>query len=170
MRNLITLPLLALLALITFVSAASDWQNAVKCGQRFPEINAAFEFFCRNPHNGAIRSPQGGMMIPSPWAQEGVGHTGRRGNRFRVAVESSCSPAQYLPYKYCMSQLQAMCANTKNKWGYHTQHFGASGCQKFIIGPRSSSGKTRIPSTYCPWNTAQRCAKWKAEKGYIVSK
>ena len=164
MRNHIALPLLALLALLTFTSAASDWQNAVKCGQRFPQINSAIEYFCRYPRNGDYKSGQGGMMIPSPWSQEGVGYTGLRGNRFRVAVESSCSPAQYLPYKWCKSQFQAMCANTKNKWGYHTQHFGTSGCQKFIIGPRSSSGKYRLPNFFCPFNDLKLCAKWKAEK------
>lgn len=164
MRNHITLPLLALLALLTFTSAASDWQNAVKCGQRFPQINSAIEYFCRYPRNGDYKSGQGGMMIPSPWSQEGVGYTGLRGNRFRVVVDSSCSPAQYLPYKWCKSQFQAMCANTKNKWGYHTQHFGTSGCQKFIIGPRSSSGKYRLPDFFCPFNDSKLCAKWKAEK------
>jgi hypothetical protein len=167
MKTHITIPLLALLALITFTAAASDWQNAVKCGKRFPEINSAFDTFCRNPRNGDIHSGQGGMMVPSPWAQEGVGHTGLRGNRFSVRVESSCSPAQYLPYKYCMSQFQAMCANTPNIWGYQTQHFGASGCQKFIVGPRSSSGKSRVPSWYCPWNDAKKCADFKKRKGYI---
>ena len=168
MRNHITLPLLALLALLTFTSAASDWQNAVKCGQRFPQINSALEYFCRNPRNGDYKSGQGGMMIPSPWSQEGVGYTGLRGNRFRVAVESSCSPAQYLPYRWCKSQFQAMCANTKNKWGHQTQHFGASGCQKFIIGPRISSGKTRIPVSYCPFNDVEKCRRWRTGKHYII--
>ena len=169
MRTPITFPLLALLALITLATAASNWENAIKCGKRFPEINSAFEAFCRYPRNGDVKSSQGGMMIPSPWAQEGVGHTGLRGNKFSVRIESSCSPAQWLPYKYCISQLLAMCIYTPNKWGYQTNHFGASGCQKFIIGPRSTSGKTRLPSSYCPWDDAKKCADFKKRKGYILA-
>ncbi|KAM0703236.1 hypothetical protein Q7P35_009174 [Cladosporium inversicolor] len=167
MRNHITLPLLALLAFITFTSAASDWQNAVKCGKRFPNIQGTIQYFCNSPYTGDIKTNSGGMMVPSGWAQEGIGYTGERGNRFRVAVESSCQPAQYLPYKYCMSQFNAMCANTKNKWGYHTQHFGASGCQKFIIDPRSGRGKIMLPSTYCPFTDAGMCKGYKERKFYI---
>jgi hypothetical protein len=168
MRNHIALPLLALLALITLTSAASDWQNAVKCGQRFPVIQYTIGYFCNNPRDGDIKTNRGGMMIPSGWAQEGLGNTGKRGNRFSIRVESSCSPRQYLPYKYCMSQFNAMCANTKNKWGYHTQHFGASGCQKFIIGPRSTRGGVTLPSTYCPFdNDPEGCKMYRERKWYI---
>ena len=170
MRSHISLLLPALLALITFTSAASDFQNAVKCGRRFPKIQNAFEFFCNNPPTGEMKTNRGEMMVPSGWAQEGIGYTGARGNRFRIAVESSCSPAQYLPYKYCMSQFNAMCANTSNKWGYHTQHFGASGCQKFIIGPRSSPGKLSLPSTYCPVMNPKQCETWRKKQSRLLSR
>jgi hypothetical protein len=145
MRNFITLPILALLALITLASANSEWQNAVKCGKRFPMIQLAIDLFCNHSKDGNWKTVTGGMMIPSEWARQGMGQTGIRGNRFKVAIEGTCSAAQWLPRKYCVSQFQAMCANTKNKWGYHTQRFGNNGCQHFIIGPRTSKDDITIP-------------------------
>jgi len=159
MRNPITLSIVALLALVAFASADVDFDNSVKCGRRFPQIQIWFSAFCRHPHDGDFLSSRGGMMVPSNWAHEGLGHTGLRGNRFRLAVESSCQPAQWVPYKWCMSQFNAMCANTKNKWGYQTQHFGESGCQKFIIGPRKSPEKYTLPSSWCRYYDRRKCKK-----------
>jgi hypothetical protein len=165
MRSLLTIPILALLAIATFVLADVDFDNAVKCGKRFPVIQDSFHVFCNHPHNGDLRSMQGGMMIPSTWAQEGIGYTGARGNRYRVAVESSCSPGQWLPFKYCMSQFNAMCANTRNPWGYQTAHYGNNGCQKFVIGPRKSRAQSTMPSDFCPYTSDQDRKDWHKSQG-----
>ena len=161
MRNILTLPILALFALVALVSADRDWDNQVKCGKRFPNIQQIITAFCNHPHNGDIRSMQPGMMVPSTWAQQGIGYTGRRGNRFRVAVESTCRPGQWLPFKYCVSQFNEMCANTPNTWGYATKHYGNSGCQKFVIGPRKSRAGSTMPLDFCPFTDAQQCKDWK---------
>jgi hypothetical protein len=146
MRIFTALPILALLAFLTITSAteATKWQNAVKCGQRFDRINYIIDMFCR--HSQEATEMRNGMYVPSEWAKQGIGMTGVRGNRFVVKIEGNCQPAQYVPYDWCKSQFQAMCANTKNKWGYQTQHFGRNSCQKFIIGPRSSPQGATVPT------------------------
>jgi len=165
MRNILTLPILALLALTTFVTADVDFDNAVKCGKRFPKIQDSFHVFCNHPHDGDIRSMQGGMMIPSTWAQEGIGYTGASGNRYRVAVESNCGrPGQWLPFKCCMSQFNEMCANTSDKLGYVTKRYGNRGCQKFVVGPRKSRAVSTMPSDYCPFTDAQQCTDWRKQQ------
>ena len=49
--KLSVLTILALLALIALTTAASDFENAVKCGKRFPVINTAIQSFCRNDND-----------------------------------------------------------------------------------------------------------------------
>lgn len=139
MKNFITLSILALFACVSFTSAATPFQNQVKCGKRFPMISFAIDTFCKH----SVDYAKGGFVVPSPYAKSGFGTTGIRNNRFIVKIESRCQP-QWLPYKWCVSQLNDMCANTKNKWGYHTQRFGKGSCQKFIIGPRSSPEDTTL--------------------------
>lgn len=142
MKTFTTLPIIFFLTLVSWASAASSFENATKCGARFPRINIAIEAFCRHSKTDVNNS----MMIPSEYARQGIGSTGKRGNRFIVRVEGNCNPPQWLPYKWCVAQFQEMCANAKNPWGYHTQNFGNNGCQKFIIGPRQSSGYLTKPN------------------------
>jgi len=92
--------LLTLLA--TSASAATDFQNAVKCGKNFPKVNQAIEAFCsKKTKNG---KPANDLVVPSDYAREGVLTLGLQGSGIKVAINGNCSPAQWIPYKWCMAQ------------------------------------------------------------------
>lgn len=141
--KLFTLPILTLLALITFVSAASDFQNAVKCGKRFPRINQAIEIFCNKQAPGGKLTND--LTVPSKYASGGVGTTSLKNSKILVAIKGNCSPAQWIPHNWCLAQFHDLCANTKNRHGFVSRNFGNNRCQQFVIEPRSDKAFTRGP-------------------------
>lgn len=139
--KLIISPLLALLALVAFVSAATDFQNAVTCGKRFPRINQAIEIFCKKQKDGKLAND---LTIPSKYATEGVGTTNIRGKKILVAISGNCAPPQWIPHNWCMAQFQEMCATTLNKdTGYNWRNYGRGNCQQWKIEPRHENAVTR---------------------------
>ena len=113
----LTAGFLLLASLAASTSADNDWNNAVKCAQKNPDINTAIDKFCS----------KGNIMVPSKYARLGKGHNG-----VHVKVYGKCSPAQWIPPNFCRSQFHAVCA--RHKGGKGKKAFGRGGCQHFKIG------------------------------------
>ncbi|KAK5716446.1 hypothetical protein LTR15_009337 [Elasticomyces elasticus] len=69
------------------------------------------------------------MVIPSDWAKNGM--SGYNGKTI-VHIRGKCSPAQWVPQQYCMSQFFEMCAQG-GKHGGSKRNYGNNGCQKWEI-------------------------------------
>lgn len=147
MKTFVTSPILALIAIIAFVSAASDFQNAVKCGQRFPRINQAIEILCNKMKDG---KPTNDLMVPSTYAQKGVGTTGLKGNKIYVGISGNCATPQWVPAQWCKAQFHDLCANTRDPRGWNWRAHGKGGCQKFKIQGRSDPAFTFGPRDFTP--------------------
>lgn len=57
---------LAILAFTALVSAATDYENAVKCGKRFPKVSQAIEKFCSKQKDGKLTND---LVVPSEYAK-----------------------------------------------------------------------------------------------------
>lgn len=148
METFISLPLLALLVLVAFASAASDFQNAVKCGKRFPRINQAIDILCTKMDKGG--KPSNDLMVPSTYAQRGVGTTGLKGNKLYVGISGNCKTPQWVPAQWCKAQFQDLCANTRDPRGWNWRAHGKDGCQKFKIQGRSDAAFKFGPRDFTP--------------------
>lgn len=102
------------LAFVASATAASDYENAMKCGKKNPEINSAIEQFCR----------KGNMIVPSKYAGEGHTYGG-----IHVAIHGTCEPQQWVPPEYCNLQFHEICAHHKHGAGFKRYN----GCQDFRI-------------------------------------
>jgi hypothetical protein len=141
-----TVPIiLALLTFAALVSVGTDFENAAKCGKRFPRINQAIEIFCGKSKDNKLTND---LVVPSKYADQGVGITGYEGNKILVAIKGNCEPAQWVPYNWCNAQFHDLCANSEH--GYAWRAHGKNGCQKFVIGTRMDEAKTR--SSRGPFN------------------
>jgi hypothetical protein len=56
---------LAFLAFAALASAATDFENATKCGKRFPRINQAIEIFCSKQKDRKLTND---LVVPSKYA------------------------------------------------------------------------------------------------------
>jgi len=131
MKFLTISTLLALLALAALASAATDFENATKCGKRFPRINQAIDIFCGKQKDGKLTND---LVVPSKYADQGVGTTSFDGHKILVAIKGSCDPPMWVPYNRCNAQFHDLCANSEN--GFNWRAHGKNGCQKFVIGTR----------------------------------
>lgn len=131
MKTFTTSTTLALLALAALTSAATDFENATKCGKRFPRINQAIELFCGKMKDAKLTND---IVVPSKYADQGVGATSFDGQKLLVAIKGNCEPAQWVPYVWCNAQFHDLCANSEH--GYNWRAHEKDGCQKFVIGTR----------------------------------
>jgi hypothetical protein len=134
MKTLTVSTILALLTFAALVSAGTDFENATKCGKRYPRINQAIEMFCGKMKDGKLTND---LVVPSTYADQGVGTTGYRGDKILVAIKGNCAPAQWVPYNWCNAQFHDLCANSAN--GYNWRAHG----KKFVIGTRMDEAETR---------------------------
>lgn len=104
--------ILPALALASTVSAWSDYENAVRCGKKSPDMNKAIEWFCN----------KGDITVPSLFAKRGYARNGAH-----VAISGNCKPPQWVPKQYCMTQFSKLCANSPG--GYGHQRYGRNKCQ-----------------------------------------
>ncbi|KAM0721731.1 hypothetical protein Q7P37_002656 [Cladosporium fusiforme] len=148
MKTAIAIRIFALLAIIAFASAASDFQNAVKCGRRFPRINQAIEIFCTKLNKDG--KPTNDIMVPSTYAQRGVGTTGLKGNKLYVGIAGNCATPQWVPEQWCKAQFHDLCANTRDRRGWNWRAHGKGGCQKFKIQGRSDAAYMFGPREFTP--------------------
>lgn len=119
MRISILLPTLALASSIT---AWSDYEAAVKCGQKNPDVNRAITAFCAKTD----------IVVPSDYASNGFGSNG-----YHVSISGKkCNPPQWVPQGYCRMQFAQMCANGDGK-GLKNTRFGRNQCQGWHIVRRS---------------------------------
>ncbi|KAF2485864.1 hypothetical protein BDY17DRAFT_322671 [Neohortaea acidophila] len=103
--------------LLTLGAATSTTANpASRCAAKNGAIQDAIDLFCTNTH----------IMVPSQWAHDGL----QFGNA-HVSIRGHCSPAQWVPQQYCVSQFQHLCAGTYGGFGF--AHYGEGGCQEFRI-------------------------------------
>ncbi|KAK4504213.1 hypothetical protein PRZ48_005129 [Zasmidium cellare] len=80
-----------------------------------PGVLNAIGKFCQNQ----------GIVVPSSYAGKGMGG-GYNGES--VQITGSCSPPQWVPQEYCVSQFKMMCSN-----GRRERKFGRNGCQTWKI-------------------------------------
>ena len=118
-----------LTALLTTTHAAKT--NEQICQSKNKNVPLAIQAFCA-PTN---------LVVPSTYASNGK-HAGQYGPKDTiVSIAGTCSPAQWVPQKYCLAQFYEMCANSRAK-GAQTNDYGRDGCQKWVIdvGPRATWG------------------------------
>lgn len=128
--TLSTTILALLLTLAASASAATDFQNAIKCGKNFSKVNQAIEKFCSKKNkNGKIAND---LVVPSKYANEGVTTWGIQGNGIKVKISGNCTPAQWIPHKWCMAQFHALCAELVVGC-LNFEKYGKGGCQTFEI-------------------------------------
>lgn len=122
---------LAILAFTALVSAATDYENAVKCGKRFPKVSQAIEKFCSKQKDGKLTND---LVVPSEYAKKGVHTIGLKGKKILVNILGDCAPAQWVPYNWCNAQFNDLCANSVT--GYNWRRHGKDDCQWFGISER----------------------------------
>lgn len=120
---------LALLTIAVLASAQTDFENAVKCGKRFPRVNQAIEKFCGKNKDGKIIND---LVVPSKYAENGVVAVGLTGGDIWVNIKGTCLPAQWVPYNWCMAQFHALCAVSDIGYNNYNLH-GKDNCQSFRI-------------------------------------
>jgi hypothetical protein len=121
--------ILALLTFAALASAATDFENATKCGKRFPRINQAIEIFCGKKKDGKLTND---IVVPSQYADQGVGTTSFNGNKILVAIKGNCAPAQWVPYNWCNAQFHDLCANSEHDYAWRAH--GKDNCQNLGLG------------------------------------
>lgn len=118
MRFSNAIPLLALCA--GAASAASDYENAIACAQKDPNINAAIDQFCnkKNP-DGTLSND---IVVPSSYGNAGASVGG-----WTVAITASCNPPQWVPLSACSTQFHELCANSLESSTYVSTTYGWEG-------------------------------------------
>lgn len=151
MKPITLLPLLSLLALPYLTTAASDFQNEVTCGRRFPRISQAIDIFC-NKQDGHGQ-PSNDLVIPSAYASSGVETTGTKGNKLKVWITGTCAPPQWVPALWCRAQFFQMCAETRDPRGWAGFKFGNNNCQFWRINTRTDDAVQRAARPFKLWGT-----------------
>jgi hypothetical protein len=146
MKTFTVSSILTLLTFAALASAATDFENAAKCGKRFPRINQAIEMFCGKMKDGKLTND---LVVPSKYADQGVGTTAYNGNKILVAIKGNCDPPMWVPYSWCNAQFHDLCANSEH--GFNWRAHGKNGCQKFMIGTRMD-GEEPTRSSRGPFN------------------
>ena len=85
-----TLPITALLG------SALALDDGTKCSNKDPSVVNAIGKFCQKTN----------MVVPSSYASGGM--MGYSGHQTRISITGNCSPAQWVPQKYCLSQFYNM--------------------------------------------------------------
>ncbi|KAK4544346.1 hypothetical protein LTR36_004237 [Oleoguttula mirabilis] len=90
--------------------------NGVTCLKNHPNIHNAIGVFCGKSN----------MVIPSAYGNRGFASGGKW-----VGIRGTCSPAQWVPMNWCISQLEEVCAQAPGD-GNNQKKFGKNGCQTFV--------------------------------------
>ncbi|CAK4034937.1 Hypothetical predicted protein [Lecanosticta acicola] len=114
---------LALFAMLAFASATDIAQQ---CSAKNPFVTNAIGKFCQNK----------ALLVPSDYASRGMEGKYQYAN---VMILGTCSPPQWVPQEYCMSQLYDICAKG-DKFGEGNARFGRNKCQEWRI-VASNNGK-----------------------------
>ncbi|KAK3109872.1 hypothetical protein LTR53_016418 [Teratosphaeriaceae sp. CCFEE 6253] len=111
-----TTSMIALLGLAASSNALSDMQL---CAAKNQGGMNAIGRFCQKTD----------MVAPSKYASDGMWSPDLRTH---VAISGNCNPPQWIPEKYCYSQLFNMCAHG-GKHGGSSHHYGNNNCQHWKI-------------------------------------
>ena len=109
--------LIPLFAILAVSVAASDYENAIKCATKDPDVNTVISQLCA----------KGDITVPSDYAKSGVKYGG-----IHVSIHGDCFPLQWVPPQYCNSQFHAICARGSEHGTGHAR-FGDNDCQLFKI-------------------------------------
>lgn len=115
-----TFVLTALLATSTL--ALTDQQE---CQHKNGHAVQAIQQFCAKTN----------IVVPSTYAANGA-HVGTNGpHDTRVSITGVCSPAQWVPQKYCLSQFYNMCATGNDVGDTAGRQYGAGTykCQSWAL-------------------------------------
>ena len=82
--------------LLALASLAVALDDGTKCSNKDPSVVNAIGKFCQKQN----------MVVPSKYASGGM--MGYAGTQTRISITGSCSPAQWVPQKYCLSQFYHM--------------------------------------------------------------
>ncbi|KAK4901819.1 hypothetical protein LTS10_011306 [Elasticomyces elasticus] len=108
------------MALAATAMAKTDQQ---KCQHKNGHAVQAIQRFCQKTD----------MVIPSDYARNGA-HVGTGGpHDTRVHIDGSCNPWQWVPQKYCLSQLYNMCAQGDGAGSYGARFYGNNNCQTWVL-------------------------------------
>ncbi|TKA79688.1 hypothetical protein B0A55_04072 [Friedmanniomyces simplex] len=109
-----------LIKLITLAAVATATSDQDKCTAKRGGKHAvqAIQALCAKTD----------MVVPSTYAQNG--HTVSSAHAF---ISSNCSPAEWVPQYWCLTQFYAMCANNDFIGGSTSQRYGNGGCQYFEL-------------------------------------
>lgn len=125
MKVIATITALALMAGTTY---ATDQQT---CQKKNGNVPKAIEKFCNNVH---------GTVVPSAWGDKGC-HVGGGGDKdTHVKIEAECTPPQWIPQKYCKSQLYSMCVAGGKRGNFGERYYGRNGCQIWTLDVGPSFG------------------------------
>lgn len=119
----------ALSAFITSALALTDYDE---CNKKNSHAVQAIQKFCSNQ----------GIMVPSDYAKTPV-HVGTGGiHDTRVWIDGPCSPAQWVPQHYCLSQFFSMCADGDAWGGSNERMYGAGNdkCQFWNLRVKGGIG------------------------------
>ncbi|EME39276.1 hypothetical protein DOTSEDRAFT_75112 [Dothistroma septosporum NZE10] len=115
-----------ILTMLPTTFAASDYQNSLACAVKNPSTNAAISKFCnkKGPNGGYIDD----ITVPGSRSAQGIVVDG-----IRIRLTGDCTPKQWVPQQYCLTQLHEMCALAPSKKGYYKRRYGMGGCQVWSI-------------------------------------
>ena len=82
-----------IMALIGFVLA---YDEGTQCSNKDPSVVNAIGKFCQKVN----------MVVPSNYASGGM--AGYSGHKTHIRITGSCSPAQWVPKTYCLTQFYHM--------------------------------------------------------------
>ena len=78
------------------IGLALAYDEGTQCSNKDPSVVNAIGKFCQNTK----------MVVPSSYATGGM--AGYSGHKTHIRITGSCSPAQWVPQKYCLSQFYHM--------------------------------------------------------------
>ncbi|TKA27180.1 hypothetical protein B0A50_04517 [Salinomyces thailandicus] len=117
---------LSITALLLTALAATEVSatHQEKCQKKNGHVVQAIQQFCGKTN----------LVVPSNYAVLGA-HVGTGGPQdTRVYITGTCSPAQWVPQKYCLSQFYALCAGSPHgSKGDSQGSYGRHGCQNWNI-------------------------------------
>nr|OQO32572.1 hypothetical protein B0A51_00136 [Rachicladosporium sp. CCFEE 5018] len=111
-----------LIALIAAFAVFVSADNSQRCSQKNPNVVNAIGRFCQ----------KGDMVINSLYAWQGSISNYRNDWKAHVWIRGTCNPPQWVPQKYCFSQMYDICANG-GPHGGGRGWYGTNRCQEWSI-------------------------------------
>ncbi|KAF2768028.1 hypothetical protein EJ03DRAFT_328584 [Teratosphaeria nubilosa] len=116
--------LLPLLTLVPLTLATKAGDTLGQCADVNPDVLNAIGIFCSGSDH---------ITVPSTYAKNG-GYGGPT-KQVHVWIDGGCSPPQWVPKQYCMTQFEQLCAEGYESRGAGQGTWGNSGCQIWTIEP-----------------------------------